>query len=115
MRSYTAVILVLAGVAPLLAQETPTSRILHVVVNDPMNRQVTGLPSQDFDVMEDGMLRPITAFRDANSSISLAIVGQSIPAAVMALRRPDDDFAAVQSVADAVRTLAASTKSRKAL
>jgi hypothetical protein len=115
MRIDLAVVLVLAGVAPLLAQETPASRTVHVVVNDPMNRVVTGLPRQNFDVTEDGGMRPITGFSDANSPISLAIVAQSVPAEVRALSRSGDEIIQAQSVADALRTLAASKNSRKAL
>ena len=115
MRTDLTAVLVLAGVAPLLAQVTPASRIVHVVVNDPMHREVTGLPRQSFDVIEDGSLRPITAFSDANSPISLAIVAQSIPAAVTALSRSGDEIIQAQSVADALGALAASKNSRKAL
>lgn len=57
---------------------------------------------------EDGALRPITTFSDANSLISLAIVAQSIPAEVTALRRSGDEIIQAQSVSDALRALAAS-------
>lgn len=115
MRINVATVLVLAGVAPLLAQVTSSSRIVHVVVNDPMNRVVTGLSRLNFDVTEDGSLRPITAFTDADSPISLAIVAQSIPAVVMVVKRPDDEIIRAQSVADALRVLTASKNSRKGL
>src|SRR6185295_10921278 len=46
---------------------------------------------------------------------SLAIVAQSIPAEVTALRRSADEIIQAQSVADALRALAASKNSRKAL
>jgi hypothetical protein len=115
MRIDLAIVLVLAGIAPLPAQEAPASRTVHVVVKDPMNRAVTGLPRQNFDVTEDGAMRPITAFSDSNSPISLAIVAQSVPAEVAALSRSGDEIIQAQSVADALRTLAASKNSRKAL
>ncbi|HUA58514.1 MAG TPA: hypothetical protein VML19_07165 [Verrucomicrobiae bacterium] len=101
--------------APLLAQETRASRIIHVVVDDPMNRVVTGLSRQDFAVTEDGAPIAITAFSDGNSPISLAIVSQSIPAAVMMLSRSGDEIIQAQSVAGALQALAASKNSRKAL
>jgi len=115
MRIQFAAVLFLAGVAPLLAQPAPASRTVHAVVNDHLNRVVTGLSLQNFDVTEDGALRPITAFFDANSPISLAIVAQSIPADVTALRRSDDEIIQAQSVADALRALAQSKNSRRAL
>jgi len=120
MRIALSPVLVLAGVAPLLAQETPAqetpaSRIVHVTINDPMNRVVSGLDRQNFDVKEDGAAQPITAFSDANSPITIAIVAQGIPAAVTALRPPGAEIIQAPSVADALQALAASKSPRKAL
>lgn len=115
MRIHLAIVLVLAGVAPLVAQKTPVNRTIYVVVTDAMNRVVTGLPREDFDLTEDGTLRPVTAFSDANSPISLAVVAPSIPAEVAALKRSGDEIFQAQSVADALRALAGSKNSRQAL
>lgn len=115
MRTNLTLVLFLAGVAPLVAQQTSANRTVHVVVSDARNRVVTGLPREDFDVTDDGALRTITEFSEADSPISLAIVAQSIPADVTALRRSDDEFIRAQSVSDAVRALAASKNSHKAL
>jgi len=115
MRTDLAAVLVLAGVASLMAQQTPASRTIHVVVNDAKNRMVTGLSQENFDVTENGILRSITAFSDANSPISLAIVTPSIPAEVTALRRSADEIIQAESVADALRALAASKNARQAL
>ena len=68
-----------------------------------------------FDLTEDGAVRPVTAFSDASSPISLAIVAQSIPAEVTALRRSGDEIIQAQSVAEGLRALATSKNSRKAL
>jgi|KBSMisStandDraft_5_1062788.scaffolds.fasta_scaffold619695_2 hypothetical protein len=115
MRIHLDIVLVLAGVAPLLAQQTPVNRTVFVVVTDQMKRAVTGLPRESFGVTEDGALRPVTAFSDANSPISLAFVAQSIPGEVAELKRPGDEMFQAQSVADALRALAGSKNSRKAL
>jgi hypothetical protein len=45
-----------------------------VSVTDPLNRFVTGLDGESFEVVENGTPRPITGFSDAWSPISIAIV-----------------------------------------
>jgi hypothetical protein len=120
MRINTALVLVLAGVAPLLAQQTPPSRTVHVVVTDPLNRMVTGLPQQDFDVIENGNLRPTTAFSDGDSPMSIAIVAQSVPVEITEITAfkgviRGNEILQFPSVADALGALAASKNSRKAL
>jgi hypothetical protein len=115
MRINLATVLMLAGVAPLLAQESPANRTVHVVVNDPLSRVVSGLSQTNFDVTEGGTVRPITAFAGTDAPISVAIVGQNIPPAVMMLKRTDDEFVQAASVADALRVLAAAKNQRKAL
>src|SRR5581483_7552677 len=68
-----------------------------------------------FNVTEQGTLRPLTAFAGSNSPISLVIVGSSLPSEVLALRQAGSEILAAQSVAEALRALAASKNSRKAL
>jgi len=47
---------------------------LAVVVRDSRGRPVKGLSAGDFDVRDQGVSRPITDFRNENSSVSVAIL-----------------------------------------
>jgi hypothetical protein len=95
------------------AQQAPYNRLVHVIVTEPANRIVTGLAQENFEVIENGVVRPVTFF-DRDSRVSIALVGVSA-AGVARLNRPEDDLIQAQSVADAVQQLAASKNIRKAL
>jgi Ca-activated chloride channel family protein len=58
---------------PLQAQST---RNLYVTVSDPLNRFVTGLEREHFEVVQNGVGLPITAIADAESPITIAVVSE---------------------------------------
>ena len=98
---------------PLSAQ-LQSKRLVHVTVTDPLNRFVTGIEQERFQIVENGVHRPITDFSDVGSPISLAIVSET-PVAVSSSDRPNDELIQTRSVSDALRQLSASKNSRKAL
>jgi len=98
---------------PLSAQ-LQSKRLVHVTVTDPLNRFVTGIEQERFQIIENGVHRPITDFSDVGSPISLAIVSET-PVAVSSSDRPNDELIQTRSVSDALRQLSASKHSREAL
>ena len=107
--------MLLAGtVLYVSAQQTPANRLVHVVVTISGNgKLVTGLARENFEVAENGSARAITSF-DANSPVSIAIVGIA-PPDIARLKGPEDELILTPSLRDAVQELAASKNARKAL
>jgi len=95
------------------AQQVAYNRLVRLVVTEPANRIVTGLARENFEVLETGVVRPITLF-DTDSPVSIALVGVS-PAGAARMKRPGDDWIETESVADAVRQLSAANNIRKVL
>ena len=110
---FTLTVVLTTGVSSLFAQAS-SKRLVHVTVTDPLGRFVTGLEQGGFEIVEDGIRRPITEFSDAGSPISLAIVSDS-PVAVGNLILPNDELIQTRSVTDAVRQLSSSKNTRKTL
>ena len=100
---------------PILSAQSPNTRALHVTVTDPLNRFVTGLAKEHFEVTENGVRRNLAEFSDPDASISLAVVSEVALPNLRGLIEPNDELIQTQSIADAVRQLAASKKTRKAL
>src|ERR1700730_4035110 len=103
-------ILLLGTAHNLPAQQTPTNRLVQVVVTDPFNRIVSGLEQQNFDIVENGVPRPITSL-DASSPVSIAVVGAALPD-IAKLKLPEDELIQAQSISEAVRGLASSKNPR---
>lgn len=97
----------------LLAQ-AQSARVVHVTVTDPLNRFVTDIERERFQIVENGVRRPITGFSDVNSPITVAIVSET-PLPVNSSERPTDELIQTRSVSDALRQLVASKNSRKTL
>jgi Ca-activated chloride channel homolog len=58
-----------------------------VTVTDPFGRFVTGLNQGNFEVIENGVGRTITSFRDAGSPIAVAVISEEpLPAVGTALK-----------------------------
>jgi len=97
---------------PLPAQ-TQSTRLVHVTVTDPLGRFVTGMEQEQFEITENGVRRPISAFSDLDSPIALAIVGEmQLPLSSVS---PDDVLIQTRSVSEALQLLLASKNLRKAL
>jgi hypothetical protein len=94
--------------------QAQSARVVHVTVTDPLNRFVTGLEQEGFQIVEKGVRRPITGFSDAKSPITVAIVSES-PLPVNSPDRLADELIQTASVSDALRQLQASKTSGKAL
>lgn len=105
--------LLIVCASPLSAQ-VPSKRLAHVTVTDPLGRFVTGLERERFEILENGVRRPITGFSDVDSPISLAIISET-PLPVSGFDRPNDELIQTRSVSDALRQLLASKNTRKAL
>src|SRR3954468_20809038 len=86
--AHLCVVLVAAGPATLLAQDPPVAQpapqtfrsavdlvTIQALVRDARGRLVNGLTAADFEVHDNGQLRPIVSFRsDRQSPLSLAIL-----------------------------------------
>jgi hypothetical protein len=101
-----------AATVPLQAQST---RSLHLTVSDPLNRFVTGLEQEHFEVVENGVALPIQAIVGAESPITIAIVSQVTQQPSGSAMGPNDVLIQTRSLADALQKLAASTNPRKTL
>ncbi len=112
--TLVAILLSLIGLPQLPAQATPAKRQIHFTVTDPLNRFVTGLKSEHFQIFENGVRREFTGLADASSPLSIAIVSDQPIAAVEALG-PGDELIQATSLADAVRQLTAARNSINAL
>jgi hypothetical protein len=108
-----ALLVVLAGDPSRLAAQVPSTRLVHVTVTDRFGRFVTGLEQKRFEVVEGGVLCPITKFSGADSPMMLVIVSEKSVSEVSALIRPEDELIQARSFPDAIRRLSASKKPRK--
>ncbi len=98
--------------APLSAQPT-ANRFIHLSVTDSSHRFVTGLEQEHFQIMQNGVRRTITSFSGVDTPMTIAVV-TDVPIAGLAVDA-QDQLVQTPSVADAIRQLAASKHSRKAL
>jgi hypothetical protein len=101
-----------AALTPLQAQ---TPRQIHVTVTDPLNRFVTGLELEHFELVQQGIPRSITGLIPPGSPITIAVVGEALMQGVRGVESPGDLLIQTSSIADALKQLAASTNARKCL
>ena len=106
--------LILAARSSRLLAQAQSMRVVHVTVTDPLNRFVTGLEQEQFQIVEKGVRRPITGFSDVNSPMTVAIVSET-PLPVNGSARSTDELIQAPSVSAALRQLLASKNARKAL
>jgi hypothetical protein len=66
--------LILTVCSSRVSAQAQSARVVHVTVTDPLNRFVTGIEQERFQIVEKGVRRPITGFSDANSPVTVAIV-----------------------------------------
>lgn len=102
----------LAVVSPLSAQP---ARFVYFTVTDPLNRFVTGLESEHFEVVEGAARRSVTAFSGPDSPITIAVVSDVSRQDIPTLDGANETMIQTRSLTDALRQLAASTSPRKAL
>jgi hypothetical protein len=113
-------LLMCSGAVTPSAQQVLFSRVVYVSVTDPLNRFVTGLDREDFQVIENGVPRPITDFPNSlDSPMSIALVSGA-PVSTQALAETwahgvPVDLTQAQSLSEALRQLAGSKNPRKAL
>lgn len=94
--------------------QVSSKRYVDVSVTDPRGRFVTNLEPSNFEVVENGTRRAVTAFSEAGSPISIAVVTDEPLPALPALGAQDEVIQA-SSVADALRRLASSKSSRNVI
>ena len=94
--------------------QVSSKRSVDVSVTDPLHRFVTGLEPANFEVVENGARRAITAFSEAGSPISIAVVSVDPLPTIPALG-PQDEVIQAPTMADALRRLAASKNTRKVI
>ena len=102
----------LATASPLTAQP---ARFVYLTVTDPLNRFVTGLEPEHFEVVEGGVRRSIAAFSGPDSPLTIAVVSDVSPQDITALDGANDLLIQTRSLTDALRQLAASASPRKGL
>jgi hypothetical protein len=107
------VIAVIASSVPYLPAQTQSNRLVHVTITDPLGRFVTGIEQERFEIVENGIQRPITGFSDVDSPILLAIVSEKT--VTMGDLNPRDVLIQTPSLNDAIQQLSASKNLRKAL
>jgi len=107
------VIVVIASSVRYLPAQTRSNRLVHVTITDPLGRFVTGIEQERFDIVENGIRRPITGFSDVDSPILLAIVSEKT--VTMGDLNPRDVLIQTPSLNDAIQQLSASKNLRKAL
>jgi hypothetical protein len=106
--------LVLVAGSSITWGQTQPVRVVRVTVTDPSNRFVTGIDRDNFQIVENGVARPITGFWDVDSPVTIAIVGETaLP--VRNSDRAGDELIQAKSVAEAVERLMLSRNPRKAL
>lgn len=96
-----------------VAAQAPSKRLVHFSVTDRLNCFVTGLDQKIFEVLENGVHRPVTGFWDGDSPVALAIVSESPLAEAINFNRADDELIQTRSVADALRQLSVAKNARK--
>jgi hypothetical protein len=106
-------IVLTVGALRVSAQDS-SKRHVDVTVTDPRGRFVTGLERERFEVIENGVRRAVSDFSDGGSPISVAIVSQE-PLPAIGTLGPEDELIQTRSLANALRQLAASKNSRKAI
>ncbi len=111
--SATIPIVLTIGASRASAQVS-SKRHVDVTVTDPSHRFVTGLEQEHFELVENGVRRPITDFSGVDSPISLAIVCEE-PLPAIGTLGPEDELIQTRSLSNALRQLSASKNSRKAL
>jgi hypothetical protein len=105
--------LALTVCALLVAAQAQSKKLVQFTVTDPMNRFVTGLDQKTFEVVENGVRRPITGFWDVDSPMALAIVSDSPLAEASNFNRANDELIQARSVADALRQFSVAKNARK--
>lgn len=107
------VIAVIASSIPHLPAQTQSNRQVHVTITDPLGRFVTGIDQERFEIVENGIHRPITGFSDVDSPILLAIVSEKTQ--TMWGLNTRDVLIQTPSLNEAIQQLSASKNLRKAL
>src|SRR5258708_34982791 len=110
--SATIPIVLTIGASRASAQVS-SKRHVDVTVTDPLHRFVTGLEQEHFELVENGVRRPITDFSGVDSPISLAIVCEE-PLPAIGTLGPEDRLGPTPSLFSALRRVRASKTSRKA-
>jgi hypothetical protein len=113
-RIIPAIALLVLPSSYLSGQQSSLNRLIHLTVTDPLNRFVTGLDRDNFEITESGVRRSITSFSTAADSIAIAVVSEA-PLTDLDLLQEPSELIQTRSVSDAVRQLVASGKPRKAL
>ena len=108
-----ALIVLVSCSLPLVAQ-VQLKRLVRVTVTDSSGHLVNGLEQERFEVIENGVRRPVTEFSDDRSPMAVAVVSER-PPAVSGFDRSDDELIQTPSLPEALRQLAASKISRKTL
>lgn len=111
---FAAAVIVLTAGASCVSAQVPSKRHVDVTVTDPQGRFVTGLEQRHFEVIENDVRRAIADFSDGGSPIALAVVSEA-PLSAAGVLGPEDELIQTPSLSSALRQLAASKNSRKAI
>jgi hypothetical protein len=61
----------------LSGQQGSFNRLVLVTITDPLNRFVTGLDRDNFEIIENGSRRAITSFSGVDDPIAVAVVSEA--------------------------------------
>jgi hypothetical protein len=118
-----ALLLALVSLVPLAAprlsaqpQAPPAgARSIAVTVVDPVNRPVSGLGREQFEVLENGVVAEPVGFMNADGPVTIAIVGAPVPPTLKSAMGAEDVLIEATSLDDAIQRLQAAERRKKAI
>jgi hypothetical protein len=100
----------------LSAQDQPAGeRTVPVTVTDRFNRFVAGLSRDQFEIVENGVVRRPTGFANPDAALCVAIVGEPGAASLKEVLGAQDELIEAASLDEAIQRVAASDRRRKAV
>ena len=105
----------LSAGAASMSLEAQMLRQINVTVTDPLNRFVTGLEREHFEVVQQGVPLSIATFSAPESQITIALVTDTPLQGSVGVAGPKELLIQTRSLADALTQLSASTNTRKYL
>jgi len=105
----------LSAGAASMSLEAQMLRQINVTVTDPLNRFVTGLEREHFEVVQQGVPLSIAAFSAPESQITIALVTDTPLQGSVGVAGPKELLIQTRSLADDLTQLSASTNTRKYL
>ncbi len=111
--------LIPAGASLLHAQQPQRpqegTRTIAIAVVDPLDRYVSGIGREQFQVFENGVRVEQTSFMNSDAPAAIAIVGEPAPPTLKSVLGAQDELIEAASFEEAVQRIAASERRKKAI